>query len=97
MAKLTREDVLHLAKLAKLTLSEEEVNRYTTELGEVLNYVEQLQKVDVGGLDPTYQVTGLENVTRGDEVSGQQNLKKLMKNTPQLSDDGHIKVKRVLT
>ena len=97
MAKLTREDVLHLARLAKLTLSDEEVERYTQELGEVLAYVEQLQNVDVDGLKPTYQVTGLENVMREDEVKllG-PTPEELLKNAPAVSDDGHIQVKRVL-
>lgn len=97
MAKLTKGDVLHLARLAKLTLSDEEVQRYTRELGDVLAYVEQLQKVDIEELQPTYQVTGLTNVMRDDVV---KNLgptpKDLLKNAPALSEDGHIQVKRVL-
>lgn len=97
MAKLTREDVLHLAQLAKLELSEEEIGRYVKELGEVLGYVEQLQKVDIGALKPTYQTTGLTNVMREDMVVDLGAVpKKLLKNAPALADDGHIKVKRVL-
>ena len=69
MADLSREDVLKLARLARLTLSDEEVERYRSELSQILQYVEQLQTADVEGLKPTTQVTGLKNVMREDEVT----------------------------
>ena len=68
MAKLTREDVLKLARLARLDLSDEEVEEYQRELSAILQYVEQLSEVDVDGLKPTNQVTGLINVMRPDEI-----------------------------
>ncbi len=96
MAKLTREDVLKLASLAKLELSEEEVENFRAEIAEILNYVEQLQAVDVYGLEPTSQVTGLKHVTRKDEVKDYgYKQEDLLKNVPAVKD-GQIKVKRVL-
>jgi aspartyl-tRNA(Asn)/glutamyl-tRNA(Gln) amidotransferase subunit C len=68
MADLSRDDVLKLARLARLTLSEDEITRYQSELSEILQYVEQLQAVDVSGLEPTSQVTGLTNVMREDII-----------------------------
>jgi aspartyl-tRNA(Asn)/glutamyl-tRNA(Gln) amidotransferase subunit C len=68
MADLTRDDVLKLARLARLTITDEEVEKYRTELSEILKYVEQLKNVDVTGLKPTTQVTGLKNVMREDKV-----------------------------
>jgi aspartyl-tRNA(Asn)/glutamyl-tRNA(Gln) amidotransferase subunit C len=68
MATLSRDDVLKLAQLARLTITDEEVKKYQSELSEILQYVEQLQNVDVGGLEPTNQVTGLKNVMRDDQV-----------------------------
>ena len=68
MAKLTRDDVLKLARLARLDLTDAEVEEYQQELAEILQYVEQLQAVNVDGLEPTNQVTGLTNVTRKDEI-----------------------------
>ena len=96
MAKLSREDVLKLAKLAKLSLSNEEVDNFTKEISEILNYVELLQSVDTDNLEPTYQVTGLTNVTRIDEVQEYQaKPDDLLKNLP--GREGNlIKVKRVL-
>jgi aspartyl-tRNA(Asn)/glutamyl-tRNA(Gln) amidotransferase subunit C len=59
MAKLTREDVLKLAALARINLSDVEVEEFSEELSAILQYVEQLSSVDVAGLAPTNQVTGL--------------------------------------
>lgn len=96
MSNLTREDVLKLARLARLELTDDEVSRYTKEISAILGYVEQLQNVDVSGLEPTYQVTGLKNVTRPDQIRDYGvDQADLLKNVP-ASEDGQIKVKRVL-
>jgi aspartyl-tRNA(Asn)/glutamyl-tRNA(Gln) amidotransferase subunit C len=96
MADLTRDDVLKLARLSRLDLTDEEIEQYSKELTEILRYVEQLQAVDVTGLEPTNQVTGLTNVTRKDEVINYGYApKELLKNVPEVLDD-HIKVKRMI-
>lgn len=96
MSKLTREDVLKLARLARLQLTDDEVAEYSNELSNILEYVEQLDNVDVSGLEPTNQVTGLKNVTRQDEVRdyGYQ-PEDLLKNVPAV-EANQIKTKRVL-
>ena len=96
MAKLTREDVLKLARLARLELSEQEIEEYSVELSQILDYVEQLQQVDVEGLPPTNQVTGLTNVMREDEVQnyGYGPLD-LLKNVL-ATEDNQIKSKRMI-
>jgi aspartyl-tRNA(Asn)/glutamyl-tRNA(Gln) amidotransferase subunit C len=96
MSKLSTDDVLKLAALSKLRLSEDEVERLRGELSEILNYVEILDKVDTAGLEPTYQVSGLTNVTRADhEKSYGYETKDLLLNAP-ATQDGQFKVKRVL-
>jgi aspartyl-tRNA(Asn)/glutamyl-tRNA(Gln) amidotransferase subunit C len=96
MAKLQREDILKLAHLARLDLTDDEITEFTSELSEILQYVEQLQSVDVSGLQPTNQVTGLVNVTREDEIVDYgYEPKDLLKNVPSVKDD-LIKVKRIL-
>jgi aspartyl-tRNA(Asn)/glutamyl-tRNA(Gln) amidotransferase subunit C len=96
MANLTRDDVLDLARLARLELTDEELETYSHELTKILHYVEQLQEVDVSGLEPTSQVTGLTNVFRKDEVVDYGYApKELLKNVPEVKDD-YIKVKRML-
>ena len=96
MSKLSRDDVLQLAALSRLRLSDEEVERLQVELSEILNYVDVLNKVDVTGLEPTYQVTGLKNVTRADTTKDYgYKTEALLKNAPALQDN-QFKVKRVL-
>jgi aspartyl-tRNA(Asn)/glutamyl-tRNA(Gln) amidotransferase subunit C len=96
MSKLSRDDVLKLAALSKLRLSDEEVESLRGELSEILNYVELLEKVDVSGLEPTYQVSGLKNVYREDKTKDYgYKLEDLLKNAPAVQD-GQFKVKRVL-
>jgi aspartyl-tRNA(Asn)/glutamyl-tRNA(Gln) amidotransferase subunit C len=96
MSKLTRDDVLKLAQLARLDLTDDEVEEYSTELTEILQYVEQLSAVDVQGLDPTNQVTGLTNVTREDEVRDYgYEAAELLKNVPEVKDN-QIKAKRMV-
>ena len=96
MADLTRDDVLKLARLARLELSDDEIETFRNELDEILGYVEQLDAVDVTGLEPTSQVTGLVNVAREDvEKSYGYEPQDLLKNVPR-TDDDHIKVKRMI-
>lgn len=96
MAKLSRDDILKLARLARLRLTDKEVEKFQDEISDILGYVEMLQDVDVKGLKPTYQVTGLQNVTRPDEVKdyGASQLE-LLKNAPATERD-YLKVKRMI-
>ncbi len=97
MSKLSREDVLKLARLARLRLSDEEVDKFRSELTAILSYVEQLQAIELDDYEPTYQVTGLTNVTRPDVVRQYQaDAEALLNNLPDRQDD-YIKVKRVLS
>lgn len=96
MAKLSPQDILQLARLSKLRLSDEEVNLFGSELEAILNYVEQLSNVDTSELEPTVQVTNLQNVMREDEVADYQATpEQLLKNVPQTKDN-YIKVKRII-
>jgi len=96
MSKLSRDDVLKLARLSRLKLTEEEIEKYRTELSSILEYVQMLNSVDVSDLEPTYQVTGLKNVMRADEVRPYQaKSDELLKNAPAI-EKGQFKVKRVI-
>lgn len=96
MTKLTRDDVLRLAQLARINLSEAEVEEFSGELSAILQYIEQLSNVDVAGLRPTNQVTGLTNVMREDTIIdyGYEPLD-LLKNVP-TTQDNQLKVKRMI-
>ena len=96
MADLSRDDILKLAALARLDLTDDEVTEYAGELTAILQYVEQLQNVDIDGLQPTNQVTGLTNVTRDDDIQDYgYDVKDLLQNVPQVDND-QIKVKRMI-
>jgi len=96
MAQLTREEVLKLARLARLDLLEEEIAEFQNELGAVLEYVAQLQEVDVAGLEPTSQVTGLKNVMRDDSVRDYGVDRDALLRLAPNKQDGQLKVKRMI-
>lgn len=63
---LTKDQVIHIAKLARLELRDDEIEKFRTQLSEILEYVGQLRKIDTTGVEPISQITGLQNVTRED-------------------------------
>lgn len=96
MTKLSRDDVLKLARLARLDVTEEEITLYQKELSSILQYVEQIQSTDVTGLQPTTQVTGLTSVMRDDEVQDYGvSPDDLLRQAPEVQDR-QIKVKRMI-
>lgn len=96
MAKLTRDDVLKLAQLARISLSDDEIEEFSEELSAILQYVEQLSDVDVSDLRPTNQVTGLTNVMRDDVMKDYGYAPHdLLRNVPYVQDN-QLKVKRMI-
>lgn len=96
MSKLSRPDILKLAKLSRLQLSDAEVAQFQTEISDILKYVEVLQTADLKDVTPTYQVTGLKDVTRPDEiVTYQASPEDLLKTAPQI-ENGQFKVNRMV-
>lgn len=95
MAEITIDDVLRLASLSKLKLDDDQLRRYRDEISAIVEYVDQLSEVDVAGLEPTNQVTGLVNVMRPDEEKVFITPAELLKNAPE-TENNLIKVRRVL-
>lgn len=96
MAHVSRDDILKIARLARLRLTEDDLVRYGTELDAILNYVDQLQSIDTTSVKPTVQVTGLVNVMRDDEVINYQvSTDELLENAPD-KESGSFKVRRVI-
>lgn len=95
MGKITEEDVIKLANLSKISLSNDQVKKFTIELESLLEYVDQLQAVDTEGLQPTNQVTGLVNVMREDIEVESISPSELLKNAPDVSEN-QIRVRRVI-
>lgn len=86
---LSKEEVLHIAKLARLELKHEEVEKFRTQLSGILAYVEKLQKVDTKNVEPIAQIMGLKNVFRDDEVEETEPevVEKMLKQAPAKKDN----------
>jgi aspartyl-tRNA(Asn)/glutamyl-tRNA(Gln) amidotransferase subunit C len=96
MTNLSKDDVLKLAKLARLKLSEDESARYQKEFSEILSYVEQLSTVETDNLKPTYQVNGLSTITRDDVILDYGTTKENLLRNVHSVDKSQIKVKRMI-
>jgi aspartyl-tRNA(Asn)/glutamyl-tRNA(Gln) amidotransferase subunit C len=92
---LTTEEVIKIAKLARIALTEQEVEKFQKELSAVLDYVDELKKVDVSGVDEVFEVTGLVNVQRDDKVVTADNHQEIFSQAPEMKD-GFYKVKAIL-
>jgi aspartyl-tRNA(Asn)/glutamyl-tRNA(Gln) amidotransferase subunit C len=96
MTQLTSSDVQRLAVLANIDIDEQKAVELAADMQNIIGYVELLDQVDVDGLTPTEQVTGLVNVTRDDTVRYYGvSQAELLKNLPAV-EDNQIKVRRVL-
>jgi aspartyl-tRNA(Asn)/glutamyl-tRNA(Gln) amidotransferase subunit C len=95
MQKLSKKEVLHIAKLAQLPLSDEEVRTFSEQLSETLDYVERLKQLKTEKVSPTFQTTGLLNVFREDEIKPGLSQKEALKNS-KVTHKGYFKVKAVL-
>ena len=96
MTKISRDDVLHLAQLSNLQLNDSEIDGLQADLGNILGYVELLNNLDTSDVEPTYQVTGLQNVWREDKVINYGvTREELLSRAPE-SVDNQVKVPKVL-
>lgn len=94
MARLSKKEVEHIAKLAQLELSEQEKIKFANQLSSILDYVKQLAKVNTSKVEPIDNITSLFNVEREDKVTESLPCEKLLENVPQ-KENGFIKVGRV--
>lgn len=80
---LTKEQVEHIAQLARLKLSAKEIETFTHDLSVILDYVDQLKTVDTEGVEPQQQFIEAENVFREDEVRPSLSVEKALGNAPE--------------
>ncbi|MFD1884119.1 Asp-tRNA(Asn)/Glu-tRNA(Gln) amidotransferase subunit GatC [Paenibacillus wenxiniae] len=88
-------DVEHVAKLARLDLSEEEKEMFTAQLSAILKYAEKLNELDTDNVEPTTHVLHVSNVMRDDEVKESLPIEKVLRNAPD-DENGQFKVPAVL-
>ncbi len=89
-------DVTHIAKLARLGLSQEDEKKFAKDLASILAFIDKLKEVDVAGILPTAQVTGLHSIARVDESLKRQSdsQSRLLANAPEKKGN-YIKVKGI--
>ena len=92
---VSKSDVAHLATLSSISLGDAELEALTNDLENIIGYIEQLQELDTSGVEPTYQLTGLANVWREDEIEPQLPREKLLALAPE-SLNNQVKVPKVL-
>ncbi|MBU2235672.1 Asp-tRNA(Asn)/Glu-tRNA(Gln) amidotransferase subunit GatC [Patescibacteria group bacterium] len=91
---ITKEEVKHLAKLARIGLSKEEVDRFQKQITSILDYVDMLKRVTVEKGEKIV-MSDVENILRDDVVKQSKNQEKLIEQAPD-KKDGHVKVKTIL-
>ena len=92
---LTREEVLHIAHLARVGLSDDEVAKFQEQLSDILDHFETLRELDTEDVPPTSHPLPLESVMRPDEVRPSLPREELLANAP-LAEDGALRVRAVL-
>ena len=85
---IDRDQVLHVARLARLELTGEELDRMATELASILEDVERIGELDLAGVEPTSHVVALENVLRPDEPRPSTPRERILAPAPDAGDDG---------
>ncbi len=93
--KLSREEVLHIARLCRMGASEDDVSRFQEQLSNILENFDILKQVDTTGVPPTAQSIPLQNVVREDEVAPSLSPDEVLANAPQREDD-YFKIQAVL-
>jgi len=94
---ISEQDVKHIAKLARLGLTQNEIRKFQKELSSILNYIEKLKEVDISKAEPTSHPIEVKNVMRDDEVRSTKSevRKKIMDLAPE-TKEGYLKVKSIL-
>lgn len=87
---IDREQVLHVARLARLELTEEEVQRMSSELSDVLDHIEKIGELDLGGVPPTTHVVEVSNALRPDEVAPSLARDVALEQAPAVADGGFL-------
>ena len=93
--KLNRDEVLHIALLARLGLTEAELGKFSEQLSNILENFEVLQQVDTSNVPPTAQSIPLQNVLRDDEVDTSLPQSEILANAPH-KEGGYFRVRAVL-
>ena len=84
---ITEKDILHVAKLSRLSLSDREAAGFTAQLDRIIGFVDKLNEVDVSGIEPTASNLESKNITRPDAVRKDHTADEMLKNAPERDSD----------
>lgn len=93
--KITKETIEHVANLSRLNLTEEEKEKLTFEMADILTYVDKLNELDTTGVEPTQHVLSIKNVFRKDISGTSYDREKILSNAPS-GENGCFKVPKVV-
>lgn len=96
MSTITNDDVRHLAQLSSLQIPDVEAESLRVGIEKIINYINQLDELDTDGVGPTYQVTGLQNVWRDDEIIDSSVSRQQLLALAAEQSDNCVKVPKVL-
>ena len=85
--KISKDDVIHVAELARLEFGEEELEKFTDQLGNILEYIEKLSELDTKGVEPTSHVLDISTPLREDRVEEWITAEEALQNAPEREDD----------
>lgn len=85
--KLSLDQVKRVAKLANLPLELNEEEKYAEQISKILDYIDQLNKVDTNGVEPTFNVTGLDTIIREDQPQPSLSQEQALANAPKKKDN----------
>jgi aspartyl-tRNA(Asn)/glutamyl-tRNA(Gln) amidotransferase subunit C len=93
--KITKDEVLYVADLARLNLDEASIDKFAGQIGTILDYVDKLNEVDTEGIRPTSHAISLTNAFREDEPKEHLGLEQVLENAPE-KEDGNFIVPKVV-
>jgi len=88
--KISKDDVINVAELARLEFKEEELEKFTEQLGNILEYIEQLSELNTDNVEPTSHVLDISTPLREDKVVEWLNTEEVLKNAPESEDNFFI-------
>ena len=92
---VSKDQVKHIANLSRLKLTDEELEKYTTDLSNIVDFAESLAEIDVTGIEPTAHILKIQNVFRKDELKESFNREELLRNAP-TKEAGCVSVPKVV-
>ncbi len=96
MEKISRSEVLHVARLARLEFTPQEVEEFTHQLNRIIEYMDQLKELDTEGVEPTFHALAQTNVMRDDQAKPSLSQEEALANAPDRDERGFFRVPRII-